>query len=147
MSLVAVIPDPIATFLALALARYAAEGDTPEKLRSRRNVDDVPPYGLLQEAGGQRARNAPVVNPARVSVRIYDTDDGAAARRYRRLSALLHGFGPVIVELDEADGGSVGVWRVFDETGVQAPVQEPDTGWWVAGGVFDLFMADRSVGA
>lgn len=146
MSPVAVLPDVVATFRAVLVARAAAEGDAPSVIRSRRGEGDEPPYALLRDAGEVRERNAPVLSPARVGVQVFDLTDVAAARRYRRYSALLHGFGPTVVELDAEDGGDVGVWRIYDETGVQQPLQEPDTGWWVASGVFDLYMTDRGVG-
>jgi hypothetical protein len=147
VSPLAVVPDTVATLNALLAARAAAEDVDVGTVRSRRAEGDEPPYTLLGEGGDIRPRgNAPVLNPARVGCRVFDLTDGGAARRYREISALLHRFGPARVELAAEDGGSVGIWKVFDETGVQAPLQEPETGWWVASGVFDLYMTDRGVG-
>ncbi len=142
----AVSPDPVATLRSIILGLAETAGDDAPVIRSRRAPGDVPPFTLLRDAGELRARHAPVRRPARVSAQLFGLDEADAARRYRRFSDLVHGYGPAIVELEDEDGGDVGVWKVFDETGVQAPLQEPDTGWWVAGGVFDLYMTDRSVG-
>lgn len=145
MTTVAVTPDTVAVFRSILLARAADAGDPVPTLHSRREPGQAPPFALLRDAGERRARNAPVLSPARVSVQVFDETDVGAARRLRRFAGLLQGFGPVIVELDPADGGTVGVWRIFDETGVQEPLQEPVTNWWVARGTFDLYMTDRSV--
>lgn len=136
-------PDTVAVFRQLLLDRSSEAGDTPPVIRSVRAAGDEPPYTLAREAGEVRAKNAPVRPYARVAISVYDTDPGAAAARYRRFSMLLHGYGPAIVD---GGDGNVGVWRVWDETGPQPPVQEPATGWWVVGGVFDLVMTDRTLG-
>lgn len=144
MSTLVAVADPVAAFRAVLVARAAATGETLGTVRSHRHDGDEPPYVLLREAGAPRERNAPVMNPARVAIQVFELDEAAAAAGYRRISALAHRAGPMTVDLD--DDGSVGVWKVFDETGVQTPVKDPDTGWWIAGGVFDLYMTDRSVG-
>lgn len=144
-TVVAIAPDTVAVFRALLLARAADAGDTAPVISSRRDPGVVPPFSLVRDAGERRARNAPVLNPARVAVQVFDETDTGAARRLRRIVGLLHGFGPAIVELEDADGGSVGVFRIFDETGVSEPLQEPVTNWWVARGTFALYMTDRSV--
>ena len=142
---VAVTPDTVVTLRQLLLDRAAAAGDDEPVIRSRRAPNEEPPFTLLKEAGELRARHAPVLNPARVTVSAYALTDTEAVRRYRRHAGLVHGFGPAIVSLEAEDGGDVGVWRVFDETGPQRPIQEPDTGWWLVTGVFDLYMTDRAV--
>lgn len=146
MIVVPVTPDPVATLRSLFLARAAAAGDDAPVLRSTHAAGEEPPFALLRDAGDSHERNAPVLNPARVSVSQYELTSAAAARRLRRLAALVHGFGPTTVELEEEDGGTVLVFKVFNETGVQEPVQEPDTNWWVATAAFDVHMTDRSVG-
>lgn len=141
-----VTPDTVATLRQLLLDRCTAVGDTPPAIRSRRAPEDLPPFVLLVEAGEVRARHAPVLTPASVSLAVFDVSPQAAVRRYRRLAAIVHGQYPSVVELEAEDGGRVAVWKVFDETGPQGPVQEPDSGWWRVSGVFDLFMADRPLG-
>jgi hypothetical protein len=142
---VAVTPDPVMAFEAIVAARAAYAGDSAPVLRSTRAEGDVPPFALIRDAGERLERNAPVLNPARVSVSQWELTSAAAARRLRRISALVHGFGPTEVALATEDGGTVVVFKVFNETGVQPPVQDPETRWWVATAAFDLYMTDRAV--
>lgn len=138
-----VAPDTVATLRTILLAR--ATGTDLEGVAIRPNQPeegDVPPYVVLAEGGDLHARGVGALLPARVALSVTAETDGEAAALWRLASALLHRYGPAAVVVD---GVRVGVWRVHDETGLQRPVQEPDTLWWRASGVFDLTMADRPI--
>lgn len=140
---VAVTPDPVATLRSVLLSRVS--GTDLEDVAVRPNqpdAGDLPPYVVLAEGGDLHARGVGALLPARVALSVTAETDGQAASLWRLASALLHRFGPVSVVID---GVRVGVWRIHDETGLQRPVQEPDTLWWRASGVFDLTMADRPI--
>lgn len=96
----------------------------------------VPPFYLVGEAGSIRHRTGPAYSPARASLTAVALTDREAADMYLAASELLHRLRP-----GTRDG--VGIFMVFDETGLQQPFQDPDTEWWRAFGVFDLVLADR----
>lgn len=103
-----------------------------------RDPDDVPPFFLVGEAGSIRHRTGPAYAPARASLTAFDYTDRGAVDMYLAASQLLHRLRPGI-----RDG--VGIFKVFDETGVQQPFQDPDTEWWRAFGVFDLVLVDQPI--
>lgn len=141
---VVLVPEPVKVLRAILLARAAGTDLENVPFRSNdRDAGDEPPFGVVSQAGDGRIRSGGALLPARVSVSITAVTDYDAAALWRLASALLHGWGPVVVEVD---GDQVGVWKVFDETGLQRPVKEPDTGWWRAFGVFDVAMTDRAIG-
>lgn len=103
-----------------------------------RDPEDVPPLFLVSEAGGIRHRTGPAYAPARVSLTALHYTDREAVDMYLVASQLLHRLRPGI-----RDG--VGIFKVFDETGVQQPVKDPDAEWWRAFGVWDLVLVDRPI--
>lgn len=139
----AAVPDPVATFDAVLIARAVGTALENVPIRSDRAEGDEPPFAIATDGGWARARGAGALLPARVNLSVTAATDDQAAALWRLASALLHNWGPVTVDVD---GAQVGVWKVFDETGPQRPVQEPDTGWWRVFGVFDLTMTDRAIG-
>jgi hypothetical protein len=133
-------PDPVATLRAILIARFeAASLEQPPIVGNVREGGDTPPFYVLSEAGEERARGAGVLLPARVGLSAWSLTEAGAVAGYRMASDLLHRTGPVTVD-------TTGVWKVFDETGVQRPLRDPDSGWWLAAGVFDLYMTDRAIG-
>jgi hypothetical protein len=104
----------------------------------KRDPGDEPPFLLVAEGGGIRHRTGPAYAPARASLTAFHMTDREAADLYLAASELLHRLRPGI-----RDG--VGIFKVFDETGLQQPFQDPDTGWWRAFGVFDLVLVDRLI--
>lgn len=103
-----------------------------------RDEGDRPPLFLVAEAGGIRHRTGPAYAPARVSLSAFHDTDREAADMYLVASQLLHRLRPGI-------RAGVGIFKVFDETGLQQPFKDPDTGWWRAFGVFDLVLVDRVI--
>lgn len=140
---VLVVPDPIAVLRAVLLGLVVDTDLEGLAIRDAREDGDSPPYVVLGEAGDRRLRSGGALWPARVEASLTAATKGEAAIKWRLLSALLHRHGPVTLTVD---GDRVGVWKVFDETGLQGPVQEPDTAWWRAFGVFDVYMTDRAIG-
>ena len=138
-----VVPDPVATLRAVLIPRAVGTDLEGLPIRSKREEGDAPPFLVAREAGDLHHRSVGALLPARVNLSVVALDEDQAAALWRLASALLHRLGPLIVAVDGAD---VGVWRIHDETGLQQPVQEPDTLWWRAFGVFDLTMADRAIG-
>lgn len=131
--------DPVAAFrdALLALAPATAIDGVPVRTNER-HAGDVPPYFVLAEGGDIQHRTAPVYNPARVNLSAWALDADQAVDLYRTASQLVHRTGPFI-------RNGAGVFRIFAETGLQQPFEDPDTGWWRAFGVFDLVMVDRPV--
>jgi hypothetical protein len=137
------VPDPIAVLRAILLDRVVGTDLAGVAVRDAREEGDAPPYVVLNEGGDSRLRAGGALWPARVTLSVTAESKGQAAVLWRLASAALHRHGP---ERLTVDGDQVGVWRIFDETGLQGPVQEPDTSWWRAFGVFDVYMADRAIG-
>jgi len=137
------VPDPVATLRAVLISRVVDTDLEDVQIKDARQDGDEPPFGILAEGGDTRARSGGAMLPSRVSLSLTAVTAGQAARLWRLASAALHGAGPIRILVD---GEWVGVWRIFDETGLQRPVQEPDTAWWRAFGVFDVYMADRAIG-
>jgi hypothetical protein len=140
---VAAAPDPVAILQSLLLMRAADAGDDTPVIRSRRAAGDVPPFSLLREAGNQRPRNAPVLNPARVALTVYDLDDDGATNRHRRFAQLLHGLRPGdrrarSARTTSASGGS-------STRPASRPRSRSPTRLVGRRRVFDLYMTDRSV--
>ena len=133
-------PDPVAVLRAILLARLEATGQTAVTVVGNvRSAGVEPPFYVLSEAGALRARGPGAYSPARVGLSAWAATEDAAAAAYRLASDLLHRQGPLVVD-------GAGVWKIFDETGLQRPLPDPDSDWWSASGVFDLVMTDRAVG-
>lgn len=131
--------DPVAAFRDALLALAPATAIAGVVIRTnKRHEGDSPPYFVVNEAGDIQHRTAPVYSPARVNLTAWALDADQAVDLYRTASQLVHRYGPLI-----RDG--VGIFRIFAETGLQQPFEDPDTGWWRAFGVFDLAMVDRIV--
>jgi hypothetical protein len=138
-------PDPLEVFRAVLIARAVDTSLEEIPVRSNeRDQDDVPPLLIASEAGALRHASVGAFMPARVGLSGYATTESGAAALYRTASDGLHRVGPLRISIP--DFGTVGVWRIYDETGMQRPVLDPDTGWWRAFGVFDIYMADRAIG-
>jgi hypothetical protein len=138
-------PDPIEVFRAVLIARAVDTTLEDVPIRSNeRDQDDEPPYLIASEAGSLRHTSVGAFLPTRVGLSGYATTESGAAALYRTASDVLHRAGPLRISIP--DFGSAGVWRIYDETGLQRPVRDPDTGWWRAFGVFDMHMADRAIG-
>jgi hypothetical protein len=133
------VVSPIVAFRQLLLD--LAPGTQLESLpilTVKRDPGVTPPFLLVAEAGSIRHRTGPAYAPARASLTAYEYTDRGAAELYLVASELLHRLRPGI-----RDG--VGIFKVFDETGLQQPFQDPDTEWWRAFGVFDLVLVDRLI--
>jgi hypothetical protein len=131
--------DPVAAFRDALLALAPATAIAGVAVRTNQRHDgDVPPYFVVSEGGDLQHRTAAVYNPARVNVSAYGLDADQAVDLFRTASQLVHRTGPLI-------RNGVGIFRIFAETGLQQPLEDPDTGWWRAFGVFDLVMVDRPV--
>ena len=130
--------DPVAAFreALLAMAPTTALAGIPVTTKSQ--VGESPPFIRLSEGGAIRHRTGPAYKPARVNFSAWALDEGQAVELYLTASQLLHRAGPVV-------RNGAGIFRIFDETGLQQPFEDPDTGWWRAFGVFDLVMVDRPV--
>jgi len=130
--------DPVAAFreALLALAPGTALADVP--VRSKQQQGEAPPFIRLSEGGAIRHRTGPAYKPARVNFSAWALDEGQAVELYLTASQLLHRHGPVV-------RNGAGIFRIYDEMGLQQPFEDPDTGWWRAFGVFDLVMVDRPV--
>lgn len=133
------IVDPVAVLrdLLLELAPGSALAGLPIRTTAR-HEGDAPPFVVLAEGGALRHRSGPVYAPARINLSAWALDADRAAELYRAASELLHRRGPIV-------RNGAGIFRIYDETGLQAPFEDPDTGWWRAFGVFDLVMVDRLV--
>jgi hypothetical protein len=133
-------PDPVALLRAILLERLdrTSQAIVPV-IGNVRDADTEPPFYVASEAGSIHERSAPVLNPARVGLSAWALTEDAAAAAYRLAIDLLHRQGPLLI-----DGW--GIWKVFNETGLQRPLRDPDSSWWLATGVFDLYMTDRNVG-
>ena len=131
--------DPLAAFreALLALAPTTALADVPIRANERHD-GDAPPFVVIAEGGAIRHRTGPAYAPARVNLSAWGNDADQAVELYLTASQLLHRYGPVV-------RSGAGIFRIFDETGLQQPFEDPDTGWWRAFGVFDLVMVDRPV--
>lgn len=132
-----VTPDPVALLrtILLEVVEDTQLAGMPIVSNVREDGQE-PPFLVLAEAGSVPHPTLPLFQPARVSLTTWALTDGAAAEAYRVASSLLHRNGPFVRD-------DVGVFRIFDETGLQQPIKDPDTGWWRAFGVFDLHMVDR----
>jgi hypothetical protein len=131
--------DPVAAFRDALLALAPATAIAGVDVRTnKRHGGDSPPYFIVSEGGDIQHRTAAVYNPARVNVSAYGLNADQAVDLFRTASQLVHRTGPLI-------RNGVGIFRIFAETGLQQPLEDPDTGWWRAFGVFDLVMVDRPV--
>ena len=131
--------DPVAAFRDALLALAPATAIDGVLIRTNKRHDgDAPPYLVVGEAGDIQHRTAAVYNPARVNLSVWGADADQAVDLYRTASQLVHRTGPFI-------RNGMGIFRIFAETGLQQPLEDPDTGWWRAFGVFDLVMVDRPV--
>ncbi len=132
------IVDPVAALreVLLELVPTTALADVP--VRTKRQEGEAPPFILLGEGGTLHHRTGPVYNPARVNLSAWALDDDQAVEMYLTAAQLLHRLGPLV-------RSGVGIFRIYEETGLQQPFEDPGTGWWRAFGVFDLVMVDRIV--
>ena len=103
---------------------------------SVREDGDEPPFFVMAEGGELAHPTLPLLQPARVELTSWGLTEGQAVTNWRVARALLHRSGPVVID-------GVGMFKAFDETGLQRPFQDPDTEWWRAFGVFDLHLVDR----
>lgn len=141
---VGAVIEPVEVLRAVLRVRVPGTALADVAVRTNeRDAGDVPPFVILAQGGDVRIRSGGAYAPARVSLSLTAATDYEAAALWRLASRLLHGWGPVNVDVDV---DRVGIWRIFDETGLQRPVKEPDTGWWRAFGVFDITMTDRAIG-
>ena len=133
------IIDPVATFreLLLELAPLTILGDLPVRTNARHD-GDTPPYIVVSEGGAIHHRTGPAYAPARVNLSAWGIDADQAVEIYLTAAQLMHRLGPLV-------RNGVGIFKIFEETGLQQPFEDPDTGWWRAFGVFDLVMVDRLV--
>lgn len=106
-----------------------------------RDPGDAPPYIVLAEGGDLHFGTLQANNPARVQITGVATTDVAAAALCRAALMLLHDHGPAQFTVD---GLVLQFFGAGDETGVQQPLREPETLWWRAFGVIDIWMADRA---
>jgi hypothetical protein len=129
--------DSLASFRDVLLERVVgtALADVAVRTNARR-PDDMPPFIVVSEGGSLHHRTGPVYNPARINFSAWALDADQAVEMYLTAAQLLHRLGPVIVN-------GAGIFRIFEETGLQQPFEDPDTSWWRAFGVFDLVMVDR----
>ena len=132
------IVDPVAALREILLERAIGTSLADVPVHTRRQDAEPPPFILVGEGGLVHHRSAPVYNPARVGFTAWTLTEEQAVELYLTAAQLLHRYGPVVRE-------GVGVFRIFEETGMQQPFPDPDTGWWRAFGVFDLVMVDRIV--
>lgn len=132
--------DPVAACRDLLLELATGSQIASRAVRTNARHDtDVPPYFVVSEGGAIRHKTGPAYAPARVNLSSWGLDADTAAEGYLVASQLLHRYGPVVL------ASGVGIFKVFDETGLQEPFEDPDTGWWRAFGVFDLVLVDRLV--
>jgi hypothetical protein len=131
--------DPLAAFRESLLALAPSTALASVAVRTNvKHADDVPPFVVIAEGGAIRHRTGPAYAPARVNFSAWGIDADQAVELYLTASQLLHRLGPLV-------RNGAGIFRIYDETGVQQPFEDPDTGWWRAFGVFDLVMVDRPV--
>ncbi len=130
--------DSVAAFrdALLALAPGTAIAAVP--VRTKRLEGEPPPFIHVGEGGAIHHRTGPVYNPARVNLSAWALDEDQSVEMYLTAAQLLHRLGPLI-------RNGIGIFKIFEETGLQQPFEDPDTGWWRAFGVFDLVMVDRIV--
>jgi hypothetical protein len=130
--------DPVAALrdALLALAPSTALAAIP--VRTEHLEAEAPPFFLVGEAGAIHHRTGPVYNPARINLSAWALDQDQAVEMYLTAAALLHRYGPVV-------RNGIGIFRIFEETGLQQPFADPDTGWFRAFGAFDMVMVDRIV--
>jgi hypothetical protein len=140
MTLAVADPVGLARAALLAAATGTALAGVPIVSNKREEAVD-PPYLTLSEGGDVHAGTLHAYSPARVSITAVAATDGAAAALCRLALLLLNNHAPATYTVD---GVLLELGGAADETGVQQPVQEPDTSWWRAFGVIDLWMADRA---
>jgi hypothetical protein len=109
---------------------------------ARLEPTDAPPVLLLEIAGWLRAPTKLPTMTVRLGVTAYGSTDRQAMTLWRAASDILHRRGPLIATIDGAD---VLLYQALDETG-PSERDDPDTRWPARYGVFDLFMADRTLG-
>lgn len=110
-------------------------------MTNEREEADTPPYILLSEGGDLHRGTLHANNPARVQITGVAVTDVAAVALCRTALALLHDHVRASYMID---GLAYQFHGAANETGVQQPLREPDTGWWRAFGVIDIWMADRA---
>lgn len=110
-------------------------------MTNEREEGDTAPYILLSEGGDLHAGTLQANNPARVQITGVAATDVAAVALCRTALALLHDHGPASYTID---GLAYKFHGAANETGVQQPLPEPETTWWRAFGVIDIWMPDRA---
>ena len=109
---------------------------------ARLEASDAPPVLLLGDAGWLRHPTLPMLAPLRLGVTAFGVSERQAVTLWQAASDILHRRGPLIATIDGAD---VLLYQILDETG-PSERDDPDTRWPARYGVFDLFMADRTLG-
>jgi hypothetical protein len=128
--------DSVAAFRDVLIDRIPGSSIEAVPVRTQHKEGEAPPFILLAEGGSIRHPSVPLYAPARVSLEAWALDEDAAVEMYLAAAQLLHRLGPLVKN-------GVGIFRIFEETGLQQPFEDPDTGWWRAFGVFDLTMVDQ----
>jgi len=129
--------DSLASFRDVLLERVPGTALAAVTVRANaRHADDLPPFIVVSEGGALHHRTGPAYNPARVNFTAWALDADGAVEMYLTAAQLLHRLGPLVKN-------GAGIFRVFEETGLQQPFEDPDTSWWRAFGVFDLVMVDQ----
>ena len=128
--------DTVAALRDVLLDRMAGSSIEAVPVRTKHKEGETPPFILLGEGGSIRLPSVPLYAPARVQLESWGLDEDQAVEIYLTAAQLLHRLGPVVIN-------GVGIFRIFEETGLQPPFVDPDTGWWRAFGVFDLTMVDQ----
>ena len=128
--------DTVASLRDVLLDRIPGSSIEAVGVRTKRQEGEPPPFILLVEGGAIRLPSVPLYAPARVDLEAWGLDEEQAVEIYLTAAQLLHRLGPLVIN-------GVGIFRIFEETGLQHPFVDPDTGWWRAFGVFDLMMVDQ----
>jgi hypothetical protein len=128
--------DTVAAFRDVLIDRLAGSSIETVPVRTQHKEGEAPPFILLAEGGSIRHPRVPLYAPARVNFEAWALDEDAAVAIYMTAAQFMHRLGVVIKN-------GVAIFQCFEETGLQQPFPDPDTGWWRAFGVFDLTMVDQ----
>lgn len=130
------VVDPVAVLREVLIDLILGSSIEAVPVRTQRKAGELPPFILLTEGGSIRHPSVPLYAPARVNFEAWALDEDEAAAIYLAAAQLMHRLGLVIRK-------GVAIFQCFEETGLQQPFPDPDTGWWRAFGVFDLTMVDQ----
>ena len=128
--------DTVAAARDVLLSRIPGSSIEAVPVRTQHEQGEAPPFILVAEGGAIRLPSVPLYAPARANLEAWGLDEDQAVEIYLTAAQLLHRLGPLVIN-------GVGIFRIFEETGLQQPFLDPDTGWWRAFGVFDLTMVDQ----